>query len=62
MAKKTTFVSDLTGEDIQEGQEATVTIKSGDKLYVGDANFSEVEDLASRLREQKPRGRKSTKK
>lgn len=59
MAKKTTLVSDLSGEEVAEGSAAKITVKVGDTLYVGDANASEVQELTDNLTAQKPRGRKA---
>ena len=61
MARKTIFVSDLTGKTIDEKDAATVTIKYGDARkgqVVLDVNASEVADLASRGTKQARRGRK----
>lgn len=60
MARKTIFVSDLTGKEIDEKDAATVTIKYSDArkgIVVLDANASEVADLASKGSKQARRGR-----
>jgi hypothetical protein len=51
MARKTIFVSDLTGRTIDEKDAATVTIRYSDARkgqVVLDVNASEVEDLAAK--------------
>jgi hypothetical protein len=61
MARKTIFVSDLTGKEIDERDAATVTIKYADARrgqVVLDVNASEVDDLASKGTKQARRGRK----
>jgi len=61
MAKKTIFVSDLTGREIDEKDAATVTIRYADARrgqIVLDVNASEVDDLASKGQKQARRGRK----
>lgn len=60
MAKKTIYVSDLTGKPI-ENDGATVTIKYADARkgqVVLDVNASEVADLAANGTRQARRGRK----
>jgi hypothetical protein len=60
VARKTIFVSDLTGKPIDDGDAATVTIRYADArrgVFVLDANASEVSDLASKGRKQARRGR-----
>ena len=60
MARKTIFVSDLSGKPIDEKDAATVTIRYADArrgIIVLDANASEVSDLASKGRKQARRGR-----
>ena len=55
MARKTIFVSDLTGKPIDEKDAATVTIRYADArrgIVVLDANASEVADLASNCRQR----------
>ena len=61
MARKTIFVSDLTGEPIADGSAAQVVIKYQDARrgqVVLDVNASEVDDLARKGRKQARRGRR----
>ena len=61
MARKTIFVSDLTGKTIDEKEAATVTIRYADARrgqVVLDVNANEVADLASKGAKQAGRGRK----
>ena len=61
MARKTIFVSDLTGEQIDEKDAAQLAITYRDARrgrVVLDVNASEVEDLARRGTKQARRGRK----
>ena len=61
VARKTIFVSDLTGKTIDEKDAATVTIKYGDARkgqVVLDVNANEVADLAAKGTKQARRGRK----
>jgi hypothetical protein len=61
MARKTIFVSDLTGKSIDEKDAATVTIRYADARrgqVVLDVNASEVDDLAAKGIKQARRGRK----
>lgn len=62
MAKKTVFVSDLTGKEIRDQKEAaTVSITYGDArkgVVKLDVLASEVADLAAKGTQQKRRGRK----
>jgi hypothetical protein len=61
MARKTIFVSDLTGKTIDERDAATVTIRYSDARkgqVVLDVNAAEVEDLAAKGTKQARRGRK----
>ena len=61
MARKTVFISDLTGAEIDEKNAATVTIKYADArrgLVVLDVNAHEVDDLAVKGAKQARRGRK----
>ena len=61
MARKTIFVSDLTGRTIDEKDAATVTIKYSDARkgqVVLDVNANEVADLAAKGAKQARRGRK----
>lgn len=60
MAKKTVFISDLTGAEIDEKNAATLIIKYSDARrgkVVLDVNASEVEDLAAKGTKQARRGR-----
>lgn len=60
MARKTIFVSDLTGKPIDDNDAVTVTLRYADArrgIIVLDANASEVSDLASKGRKQARRGR-----
>jgi hypothetical protein len=61
VARKTIFVSDLTGRTIDEKDAATVTIKYADARkgqVVLDVNANEVADLAAKGAKQARRGRK----
>ena len=61
MAKKTIFVSDFTGKEIDEKDAATVTIRYADarrgQVHL-DVNASEVDDLAAKGTKHARRGRK----
>lgn len=60
MAKKTVFVSDLSGASIDEGKGATITIKFADArkgVYVLDVTDAEAEELGAKGRKQARRGR-----
>jgi len=61
MAKKTIFVSDLTGKEIDEKSAAKVTITFGDArkgTVVLDVNEDEISDLISKGTRQARRGRR----
>ncbi len=61
MARKTIFVSDLTGKEINEKDATTVTIRYSDARrgqVVLDVNASEVEEFAAKGTKQARRGRK----
>ena len=61
MARKTIYVSDLTGAPIDEKDAATVTISYADArrgVVRLDVNASEVEEWASKGTKQARRGRK----
>jgi hypothetical protein len=61
MARKTIFVSDLTGKEIDDKDAAQVVIKYADARrgqIVLDVNANEVEDLAAKGTRQARRGRK----
>jgi hypothetical protein len=61
MAKKTIFVSDLSGKEIDEKDAASITIRYSDarrgQVHL-DVNASEVDDLAAKGQKQARRGRK----
>jgi len=59
MARKTVFVSDLSGKEIQEGKDATITIRFADArkgIYVLDVTDDEAEELGRKGRKQARRG------
>jgi hypothetical protein len=61
MAKKTVFVSDLSGNEIAEGKSATISIKFADArkgTYVLDVTDEEAEELGQKGRKQARRGRR----
>jgi len=61
LARKTIFVSDLSGKEIDEKNAATLTIRYADARrgqVILDVNASEVDDLASKGRKQARRGRR----
>jgi len=61
MARKTIYVSDLTGREINEKDAAKLTIVYADARrgqVVLDVNASEVDDLAAKGTRQARRGRK----
>ncbi|MGH3429626.1 MAG: hypothetical protein ACRDQZ_19000 [Mycobacteriales bacterium] len=61
MARKTIFVSDISGQEIQDGEAAQVIIKYQDARrgqVVLDVIASEVDDFARRGTKQARRGRK----
>jgi hypothetical protein len=61
MARKTIFISDLTGKPIDEKNAATVTIRYSDARrgqVALDVNADEVDDLAAKGTKQARRGRK----
>jgi hypothetical protein len=60
MARKTIFVSDISGKEIVDGQGATVTITYHDArrgMVKLDVRAEEVSDLASKGQKQARRGR-----
>jgi len=62
MARKTIFVSDLTGKEINQRDAAKVTITYADARrgqIVLDVNASEIEDLALKGTKQARRGRRT---
>lgn len=61
MARKTIYVSDLSGQEIDEKNAAQVIIKYGDARrgqVVLDVNADEVADLAAKGTKQARRGRR----
>jgi len=61
MAKKTIYVSDLSGEEIDDRNAAQVIIRYADARrgqVVLDVNADEVDDLASKGTRQQRRGRR----
>jgi hypothetical protein len=61
MARKTIYVSDLTGKPIEEANAAVLTIRYSDARrgqVVLDVNANEVADLAAKGTRQARRGRK----
>ena len=61
MARKTIYVSDLSGKEIREKDAAQVIIKYNDARrgqVVLDVNADEVEDLAKKGQKQARRGRR----
>jgi hypothetical protein len=61
MAKKTIFVSDLSGKEIPEGRAAQISIKFADArkgIYLLDVLDSEAEELGQKGRKQARRGRR----
>lgn len=61
MAKKTLLVSDLTGEPIEDGNYAKLTIRYGDARrgqIALDVSVDEVADIAAKGVQQARRGRK----
>jgi hypothetical protein len=61
MARKTVFVSDLTGAEIEDSKAAQLVITYADARrgrIVLDVNADEVEDLARRGTKQARRGRR----
>ncbi len=62
MARKSVFVSDLSGEEIPEGKGATITIKFRDArkgTIVLDVTDNEGEKLGEKGRRQARRGRRA---
>jgi hypothetical protein len=60
LARKTIFVSDLTGKEIQDGEGATLTISYHDArkgVVRLDVNADEVSDMARKGTKQARRGR-----
>jgi hypothetical protein len=60
MARRTVFVSDLSGEAIEDGSGATISIKFADArkgMYVLDVTDAEAQELGLKGRKQSRRGR-----
>lgn len=61
MARKTIMVSDLSGQEIEDGKGATVSIKFTDArkgTIVLDVTDSEAEEMGRKGRKQARRGRR----
>jgi hypothetical protein len=61
MAKRTIFVSDLSGDQISDGKAARITIHFADArkgTYVLDVTEEEAEELGKKGKKQARRGRK----
>jgi len=61
MARKAIFVSDLSGDPIEEGRAATVSIRFSDArkgTYLLDVTEAEAEELGRKGRKQARRGRR----
>ena len=61
MTRKTVFVSDLSGDAVEEGKSATISIKFADArkgTYVLDVTEEEAEELGRKGRKQARRGRR----
>lgn len=58
MARTTVLISDLSGEQILEGEYVHVAITDGANRYDLDARNSEVAELIAKARKSKRRGRK----
>lgn len=61
MARRTILVSDISGDEIEEGKGATVTIKFEDArrgTIVMDVTAEEAESMGSKGRKQARRGRR----
>jgi hypothetical protein len=61
MAKKTLLVSDMSGDTIEDGKGATISIKFADArkgTYVLDLTDEEAEELGRKGRKQARRGRR----
>jgi hypothetical protein len=61
MAKKTVVVSDLSGDAIEEGKGAVISIRFADArkgTYVLDVTDEEAEELGRKGRKQARRGRR----
>jgi hypothetical protein len=61
MARRTVFVSDLSGQPIEEGKGATITIRFSDArkgVHVLDVTDAEAEELGQKGRRLARRGRR----
>ena len=61
MARKTVVVSDLSGDAIEDGKAATISIRFSDArkgVYVLDVTEEEAEELGQKGRKQARRGRR----
>jgi hypothetical protein len=61
LAKRTVFVSDLSGDPIEDGKGAVISIRFADArkgTYVLDVTDEEAEELGRKGRKQARRGRK----
>lgn len=58
MARQTVLVSDLSGEQIPDGEYVHIAITDGQTRYDIDARQSEVSELIEKGRKSKRRGRK----
>lgn len=61
MALRQLFVSDISGEEIRNGEHATVSVTYDETQYTVDARFEEVQHLIANARKSKKRGRKANK-
>jgi hypothetical protein len=59
MARTTILVSDISGEQIPEGEYVHVAITEGATRYDVDAIRSEIQELIEKGRKSKRRGRKA---
>jgi len=61
VARKTVVVSDLSGDAIEDGKAATISIRFSDArkgVYVLDVTEEEAEELGQKGRKQARRGRR----
>jgi hypothetical protein len=61
VAKRTIFVSDLSGKEVAEGRGATITVKFADSrkgIYILDVTDDEGEELGQKGRKAARRGRR----
>ncbi len=59
MARSTILVSDISGEQIPEGEYVHVSVTDGSNRYDLDARNTEVAELIAKARKSKKRGRKA---